>query len=50
MLQPALLSLNYALYGYLFTVDKVIAGAVSFTALGLLFYLLIISTATLPHN
>ena len=51
MLQAALLLLGYALSDYLFTIDNVIAGVVvGFTAFGLLFYLLIISAATLSYN
>jgi hypothetical protein len=51
MLQAALLLLGYALSQYLFTIDNVIAGVViGFTSFGLLFYLLIISAATLSYN
>ena len=51
MLQAALLLLGYALSEYLYSVDKVIASVViGFTAFGLLFYLLIVSAATLSYN
>ena len=51
MLQGALLLLGYALSNYLFTIDNAVAGVVvGFTAFGLLFYLLIVSAATLSYN
>ena len=51
MLQAALLLLGYALSNYLFIIDRVVAGVViGFTAFGLLFYLLIVSAATLSYN
>ena len=51
MLQAALLLLGYALSNYLFTINNVVAGVVvGFTAFGLLFYLLIVSAATLSYN
>lgn len=51
MLQGALLLLGYALSSYLFTISNVIAGVVlGFTVFGLLFYLLIVSAATLSYN
>ena len=51
MLQAALLLLGYALSTYLFTLDNKIAGVtVAFTGFGLLFYLLIVSAATLSYN
>ena len=51
MLQFALLLLGCALSRYLFTIDRVVAGvAVGFTGFGLLFYLLIVSAATLSFN
>ena len=51
MLQAALLLLGYALSNCLFTINNVVAGvAVGFTTFGLLFYLLIVSAATLSYN
>ena len=51
MLQAALLLLGCALSKYLFTIDNAVAGvAVGFTAFGVLFYLLIVSAATLSYN
>jgi polyferredoxin len=51
MLQFALLLLGYALSDYLYFINKVIASAIiGFTGFGLLFYLLIISAATLSYN
>ena len=51
MLQAALLLLGYALSDYLYFIDKVVASVViSFTAFGLLFYLVIVSAATLSYN
>ena len=51
MLQAALLLLGYALSDYLFFINKVISSVlVGFTAFGLLFYLLIVSAATLSYN
>ena len=51
MLQAALLLFGYALSSYLYTLNHVIAGvAIGFTAFGLLFYLLIVSAATLSYN
>ena len=51
MLQAALLLLGYALSEYLFSINKTIAGAlIGFTTAGLLFYLLIVSAATLSYN
>jgi hypothetical protein len=51
MLQTALLLLGYALSNYLYVTNKVVASVViGFTAFGFLFYLLIISAATLSYN
>ena len=51
MLQAALLLLGYALSEYLFSINKTVAGVlIGFTAAGLLFYLLIVSAATLSYN
>ena len=51
MLQAALLLLVYALSNYLFFINKAVAGVlIGFTAFGLLFYLLIVSTTTLSYN
>ena len=51
MLQGALLLFGYALSSYLYTLNHVIAGvAIGFAAFGLLFYLLIVSAATLSYN
>jgi len=51
MLQAALLLLGYALFNYLFFINKAIAGVqICFTAFDLLFYLLDISAATLSYN
>ncbi|KAF9782346.1 hypothetical protein BJ322DRAFT_215753 [Thelephora terrestris] len=51
MLQAALLLLGCALSKYLFTINKAVAGvAVGFTSFGVLFYLLIVSAATLSYN
>ena len=51
MLQAALLLLGYALSDYLFFINKVVSSIlISFTAFGLLFYLLIVSAATLSFN
>ena len=51
MLQAALLLLSYALSGYLFSINKTVAGVViGFTAFSLLFYLLLVSAATLSYN
>ena len=51
MLQAGLLLLGYALSNYLFTINEVVAGVImGFAAFGLLFYLLIISAATLSYN
>ena len=51
MLQIALLLLGYALSNYLFFLSRAIAGVViGFTSFGLLFYLLIVSAATLSYN
>ena len=51
MLQAALLLLGYSLSNYLIIINRVIAGVIiGFTAFGLLFYLLIISAATLSYN
>ena len=50
MLQAVLL-LSYALSNYLFPTNKVVAGVlIVFTSFCLLFYLLIISAATLSYN
>jgi len=50
MLQAALLLLGYALSNYPF-INKAVAGVlIGFTAFGLLFYLLIVSAATLSYN
>ena len=50
-LQAALLLLGYALSSYLFFTDRVVASVViGFTAFGLLFYFLIVSTATIFYN
>jgi len=51
MLQAALLLLGYALSEYLFSINKTVAGVlIGFTTAGLLFYLLIVSAATLSYN
>ena len=51
MLQVALLLLGYALSNYLFFVNKVVAGVlIGFTTFGFLFYLLIVSVATLSYT
>ena len=51
MLQAALLLLGYALSNYLFFINRVVASVlIGFTSFGLLFYLLIISAATLSYN
>ena len=51
MLQIALLLLGAALSKYLFTIDKVVAAVVvGFTALGLLFYVVIVLFAILSYN
>ena len=51
MLQAALLLLSYALSDYLYSINKVVASIlISFTAFGLLFYILIVSAATLSFN
>ena len=51
MLQAALLLLGYALSNYLFFINKTTAGVlIGFTSAGLLFYILIISAATLSYN
>ena len=51
MLQFALLLLGCALSLYLFAINLVVAGiAIGFTGFGLLFYLLIVSAATLSFN
>lgn len=51
MLQLALLLLGYALSNYLFTIDHAVAGVIiGFTSFGVLFYLLIVSAATLSYN
>ena len=51
MLQAALLLLGYALSEYLFSINKTVAGVlIGFTTSGLLFYLLIVSAATLSYN
>ena len=51
MLQAALLLLGYALSDYLLFINKVVASVlIGFTAFGLLFYLLIVSAATLSYN
>ena len=51
MLQAALLLLGYALSVYLFTINnKIAAVVVAFTGFGLLFYILIVSAATLSYN
>ena len=51
MLQISLLLLGYALSHYLFFLNKAIAGVITgFTAFGLLFYLLIVSAATLSYS
>ena len=51
LLQIALLLLGYALSNYLFSVNKTIAGVlIGFTTFGLLFYLLIVSVATLSYT
>jgi len=50
MLQAALL-LGFALSSYLFSINRVAASVViDFTSFGLLFYLLIVSAATLSYN
>ena len=51
MLQAALLLLGYALSEYLYSLGKIVASVViGFTSFGLLFYLLIVSAATLSYN
>ena len=51
MLQIALLLLGYALSNYLFSINKTVAGVViGFTAFGFLFYLLVVSAATLSYT
>jgi len=51
MLQLALLLLGYALSNYLFFINKVVASVIiGFTTFGLLFFLLIVSAATLSYN
>ena len=51
MLQAALLLLGYALSDYLFFINRVVSGVlIGFTSFGLLFYLLIVSAATLSYN
>jgi len=51
MLQAALLLLGYSLSNYLFFINRVVAGVViGFLTFGLLFYLLIVSAATLSFN
>jgi len=51
MLQAALLLLGYALSEYLLSIDKVVASVlIGFTTFGLLFFLLIVSAATLSYN
>ena len=51
MLQAALLLLGYALSDYLFFVNKTVASVIiGFTSFGLLFYLLVVSAATLSYN
>ena len=51
MLQIALLLLGYALSNYLFSMSRAVSGVViGFTSFGLLFYLLIVSAATLSYN
>ena len=51
MLQAALLLFGYGLSNYLFTIDKTVAAVVvSFSGLGLLFYFLVVSAATLSYN
>ena len=51
MLQAALLLLGYALSDYLLSINKVVASVIiGFTAFGLLFYLLIVSAATLSYT
>jgi len=51
MLQAALLLLGYALSNYLYVTNKVVASVViGFTSFGLLFYILIVSAATLSYN
>jgi len=51
MLQVALLLLGYALSNYLYFVNKTVAAAViGLTTFGILFYLLIVSAATLSYD
>ena len=51
MLQAALLLLGYALSDYLFFINKAISGIIiGFTSFGLLFYLLVVSAATLSYT
>ena len=51
MLQAALLLLGYALSNYLFFINKTVASVlIGFTTAGLLFYLLIVSAATLSYT
>jgi len=51
MLQVALLLLGYALSEYLFSINKTVASVlIGFSTAGLLFYLLIVSAATLSYN
>jgi len=51
MLQAALLLLGYALSEYLYSINRTVASVIiGFTSFGLLFYLLIVSAATLSYN
>ena len=51
MLQVALLLLSYAIFNYLFPINKVVAYvAIGFAAFSLLFYFLIVAAATFSYN
>ncbi|KAF9649519.1 hypothetical protein BDM02DRAFT_3128351 [Thelephora ganbajun] len=51
MLQAALLLLGYALSNWLYFINKAVASVlIGFTAFGILFYILIVSAATLSYN
>ena len=50
MLQAALFMLGYALSNYLYFINRTVASVIGFTAFGLLFYVLIVSAATLSYN
>jgi len=51
MLQAALLLLSYALSDYLFSLERIVASTIiAFAAFGVLFYLLLVSAATMSYN